>query len=453
MSAHDQTSNGTSSMKPKEKLEMQAVKMVDPQKKLSEIYQKPSSTNRYMFAAVLLVGLCLYISDVGLHVTIASKYLSMRNCSRNLKHTINDFRLDKVVDLNKVIGDLSPDAKSDNNVANETQTSNTNELENSNQTASTNQANDNLGGLAKDVSSFEENLQTLISSKVDAFITDNIYVKLREKVFKILPEHWKQRIIDIVTFQVGRHTISSIPDICVINDQTKLNRLSQMALYVCSNTLEEGSLDSPEGQAIQGALFELVPSRSKEDLLIQHAVKGEFGVVIQDILGSNFNASTIRRINQVIEMFQNTFNETGEMKQIMGLLSNPKIMKNLGNLTNALGAIDPENLNGAANALAKIDPNNMGKLEELLGQLNITLATLIVDPAIFLSFLGDPEKGKILVELQKYLPQFEPKEINDFLTIKIEIDEHIGPDAGEILGSVLSLPMSLLRKVGAKRVI
>ena len=101
-----------------------------------------------------------------------------------------------------------------------------------------------------------------------------------------------------------------------------------------------------------------------------------------------------------------------------------------------------------ANALNKIDPNNMAEIEHLLGELNITLASLIIDPTIFLSFLGDPAKGKILVELQKYLPQFEPKEINDFLTIKLEIDSKVGPDANEILGSVLSLPMSLLRKVG-----
>ena len=146
-------------------------------------------------------------------------------------------------------------------------------------------------------------------------------------------------------------------------------------------------------------------------------------------------------------MFQNTFNEPGELKMIMGLLSNPKISANIGNLTTALGKIDPENLNGAAGALAKIDTDNMAKMEELLGKLNITLATLIVDPTIFLSFLGDPEKGKVLVELQQYLPQFEPKEINDFLTIKLEIDEHVGPDAGEILGSVMSLPFGLLQKV------
>ena len=445
-----QVSNGKLSSHTQEKLEMQPVTMIQPTNKsgLFQTYQKPSKTHKCILAAVLTLGLVLYISDVSLHVTIASKYLNMRNCSRNLRHTIDNFRLDKLVDLNQVVQDLNPDVAQDEKGTNETDTDATDQSNNTNKTKS-NDINDESDSdpSVKDEPSFEENIQNLISSKLDEFITDNIYVKLREKVFKILPEHWKQRIIDIVTFQVGRHSISSVPDICVVNDQTKLNRLSQMALYICSNTLEGGSLDSPEGQAIQGALVELVPTRLKEDQLIKHAINGHYMVVIQDILANNFNASTLKRVNQVMDTFQSTFNEPGELKTIMGLLTIPKISANLGNLTNALGSIDPENLNGAANALAKIDPNNMGKLEELLGQLNITLATLIVDPTVFLSFLGDPEKGKILVELQKYLPQFEPREINDFLTIKIEIDEKIGPDAGEILGSVLALPMSLLRKV------
>ena len=451
MDETDRVVNGNAFGKSKEKLEMQPVKMTkSPQnQEVLQTYYKPSKSNKFVLASILALGLVLYCSDIALHITIASKYLTMRNCSRNVKHTITNFRLDQVVDLNQVIGDLSPDKAFDEDDTSNNKTD-FSEYDKENKTSiSNNNESVDLDGEhnVNKVKSFQENLQNIISSKLDELINDNIYVKLREKVFKILPEHWKQRIIDIVNFQVSRHSISSIPDICVINGQTRLTRLSQMALYICSNTLDEGSLDSPEGLAIQGAFLELVPSRSEEDVLIKHAMNGDFMFVMQDILGTNFNASTVQRINQVIEMFQNTFNETGEMKQILGLLSNPKIAANIGNLTNALGSIDPDNLNGAANALAKIDPANMGKLEELLGQLNITLASLIIDPTVFLSFLGDPAKGKILVELQKYLPQFEPKEINDFLTIKIEIDEKVGPDSAEILGSVLSLPMGLLRKV------
>ena len=449
MGVSDQTTNGTSSVKQNEKVEMQPVRMVDSEQKSSNLIHKPCKTSKFVLGSILVVGLVLYVTDIGLHVAIASKYLTMRNCSRNVKHTIQDFSLDKVVDINKVVGDFNKVIDTINeSFGNQTGSENASDNETDDETGlPSNKTDKDKSSPESQSSSSETGLQKLISSKLDEIINQNIYVKLREKVFKILPEHWKQRIVDIVTFQVSRHSISSIPDICVINDQTNLTRLSQMALYICSNTLDQGSLVSPEGQAIQGALFELVPSRSKETALIQHAMNGDFMFVIQDILESNFNASTTKRINQVINMFQNTFNEPGELKSIMGLLSNPKISSNIGNLTAALGQIDPENLEGAAGALAKIDTDNMEKMEELLGQLNITLASLIVDPTIFLSFLGDPEKGKILVELQKYLPQFEPKEINDFLTIKLEIDEHVGPDAGEILGSVMALPFSTLQKV------
>ena len=447
MGTHDQMTNGTTSAKSKEKLEMQQVKKMDSNnREIHQTYQKPLTSNKHILVALLAVGLVLYLTDIGLHITIASKYLTMRNCSRNVKHTISNFSLNNVVDLNKALGDISADL--DDNEEEETDINNFNEYDQDNETKLTqNKSNVKLEDSKSTTNLIQENLQKIISLKLDEFITDNIYVKLREKVFKILPEHWKQRIIDIVTFQVGRHNISSIPDICVLNEQSKLNRLSEMALYICSNTLENGSLDSPEGKAIRNALFELVPTRIEEDNLIKHAMNGDFIYIIYDILERNFNSSTVERVRQVMELFQNTFNEPGELKSILGLLSDPKIIANIGNLTSALGSIDPEHLNGAAGALAKIDAKNMGVIEDLLGQLNITLGSLITDPTIFLSFLGDPAKGKILVELQKYLPQFEPTEINDFLTIKLELDKHLGADAKGILENVLKLPMSLLRKV------
>ena len=201
-----QVSNGKLSSQSQEKLEMQPVTMIQPTNKsgLFQTYQKPSKTHKCIFAAVLTIGLVLYISDVSLHVTIASKYLNMRNCSRNLRHTIDNFRLDKLVDLNQVVQDLNPDVTQDEKGTNETDTDATNPSDNTNKTKF-NDINDESDSdtSVKDEPSFEENLQNLISSKLDEFITDNIYVKLREKVFKILPEHWKQRIIDIVTFKLG----------------------------------------------------------------------------------------------------------------------------------------------------------------------------------------------------------------------------------------------------------
>ena len=96
MGSHDQAVNGTTSFKPNEKVEMQPVKMDNPEPYSTESSKKPSKTRKLILVSILVLGLSLYVTDVGLHVTIASKYLSMRNCSRNVKHTIKDFSLDKV---------------------------------------------------------------------------------------------------------------------------------------------------------------------------------------------------------------------------------------------------------------------------------------------------------------------------------------------------------------------
>ena len=51
-------------------------------------------------------------------------------------------------------------------------------------------------------------IRQLISDKigpqVEKTIDDMFYIKLREKVLKIMPRHWVKRIVDIVTFQVDQ---------------------------------------------------------------------------------------------------------------------------------------------------------------------------------------------------------------------------------------------------------
>ncbi len=38
-------------------------------------------------------------------------------------------------------------------------------------------------------------------------------------VIKILPTHWVQRIIEIVSFQISQHNFSQIPQLCTLNGQ------------------------------------------------------------------------------------------------------------------------------------------------------------------------------------------------------------------------------------------
>jgi len=44
-------------------------------------------------------GLILYLVDVGLHLCIASHYLTMRQCHRSISHQIVNFKLDNFVNF------------------------------------------------------------------------------------------------------------------------------------------------------------------------------------------------------------------------------------------------------------------------------------------------------------------------------------------------------------------
>ena len=55
---------------------------------------------------------------------------------------------------------------------------------------------------------------------------------------------------------------------------------------------------------------------------------------------------------------------------------------------------------GAAKTFGKIEQENMPEIDRLLGKLNVTLATFIMDPGILFTFFGDPEKAQIMMEVE-----------------------------------------------------
>lgn len=87
----------------------------------------------------------------------------------------------------------------------------------------------------------------------------------------------------------------------------------------------------------------------------------------------------------------------------------------------------------------------MPQIDELLGKLNVTLVTFIMEPSILFTFFGDPEKAQILIEVQKLLPIFTPEDIESVLNVKLAFDKI--PDSNEIFGKVLSLPGHILSKI------
>ena len=41
-----------------------------------------------------------------------------------------------------------------------------------------------------------------LSSKLSDFLDDSLYLNLRDEIIRILPQHWVDRVVNIITFQV-----------------------------------------------------------------------------------------------------------------------------------------------------------------------------------------------------------------------------------------------------------
>ena len=52
-------------------------------------------------------GLCLYLLDIGLHLGLAAKYLTMQGCYRSVSHTFSNFKLNDLVDLENLTENLN----------------------------------------------------------------------------------------------------------------------------------------------------------------------------------------------------------------------------------------------------------------------------------------------------------------------------------------------------------
>ena len=71
-----------------------------------------------------------------------------------------------------------------------------------------------------------------ISEKLSDFLDDNLYLNLRNKLIRILPQHWVERIVNIITFQAKKYRGSDIAKMCKLNG-IQYKSLAEMAVFVC----------------------------------------------------------------------------------------------------------------------------------------------------------------------------------------------------------------------------
>lgn len=185
---------------------------------------------------LLILGLCIYLVDVALHLTIASHYLTMRHCHRSISHDLTDFKLDNFVNFSSF---SAPPASIGDEPETET-------------------GNDNF-----------------LAEKIGTLLNGGLYLNIRNKVIKILPTHWVQRIIEIVSFQIGQHNFSQIPLLCTFNG-IRFSSLPHMVTYVCDNAFTAGITASMRAKNSTGNVAEAIRQKKKAIFdALDHLIPGK----------------------------------------------------------------------------------------------------------------------------------------------------------------------------------
>ena len=173
---------------------------------------------RVVVAISLIFSLVLFNLNNVLHINIAIQYLSLEKCYRSFQQSFTPFHLTDYVDLASFelqLPELPPEVATVTD--NSTQTSldddtagNSTDADSSNNGKGPLEYEKTAEGTSDDEydDDFEpgpvirELISAQIGPKVEKTIDDMLYLKLRDKVLKIMPRHWVKRIVDIVTFQV-----------------------------------------------------------------------------------------------------------------------------------------------------------------------------------------------------------------------------------------------------------
>ena len=77
-----------------------------------------------------------------------------------------------------------------------------------------------------------------LSAMLTDSLGDKLHLKLQNQLIRILPKHWKDQIVKVLTFQAGKYKGSDISKMCRLNGK-KFQSLLEMTLFVCNQRLED----------------------------------------------------------------------------------------------------------------------------------------------------------------------------------------------------------------------
>ena len=111
-----------------------------------------------------------------------------------------------------------------------------------------------------------------ISEKLSNFLDDSLYISIRDRVIRILPQHWVDRIVRIITFQIGQYKGSDIAKMCKLNGN-QFDSLAEMALYVCDQALNVSGNQETSQRAAR-ALTSMLHGKMTINLLLSNILQG-----------------------------------------------------------------------------------------------------------------------------------------------------------------------------------
>ncbi len=276
---------------------------------------------------ILLLGLGLYLLDIGLHLTLASKYLSLRDCHRGLSHTFMDFRLSDLVNLN---------------------------------------------------SSLEEETDFSLSNSISPAIDDGLYFQVRQRLVTLAPEHWAEKLEDIVEFHLEKYPPSRLSSLCTLDGRSFPNGLSAGA-YLC-----KGALTADQSLALENAFSGVSRENEKELLeLLASGRPAEAAEVLPKALGLNLSQADIDLAKKFLAVF--TLEDLQRLSEVFSPAEGDGA-DGVRALLEVLEKIDREHLDILSVALGRIKTENMPEIEAALEDLDITFASFLTDPSKILVY-------------------------------------------------------------------
>lgn len=297
---------------------------------------KPAIGSGQLKPSLLGVLFCLflYCANIALQLENTIQFFSVYDCRRSFRHEIQFFQLQ----------DFFQAAQQQTNLT----------------------SGENFTSEAQSETDLEPDL-------ISDVIERELRVTIANITSGIVPQHWKERITDVLKFHFHSYRPSQAHEYCSLNSK-RFNSTFELGSYLCHRGLSDQNLKD-----VSASLGRMNVSYADDVLLAM--VKNDFAElqnILPASLGIKLTKSGYESVQNLLEVLSHN-----EINQLMALLDDPEVTASLGLMIEAFGKLEKRYIDEMGAAIAKIDPNNIPIIEEKLGRLNLTFSDFITNPTIF----------------------------------------------------------------------